>query len=92
MTTFVGEYLTPSYRSPDRENRSEQPSFELFLATPPTLSDHLNWQLNLNGIPSEIREIGYFIVGNINEDGYLMVSVEEIVESLQASSEKLKRP
>ncbi len=87
---FLGEYLTPSYRSPDRENRSEQPSFELFLATPPTLSDHLNWQLNLNGIPSEIREIGYFIVGNINEDGYLMVSVEEIVESLQASSEKVE--
>jgi len=87
---FFGEYLSPSFRSREREAKSDQPSFELFLATPSTLSDHLNWQLNLNGVPTEIREIGYFIIGNINEDGYLMVSVEEIAESLQCSGEKVE--
>ncbi len=87
---FFGEYLSPSYRSREREARSDQPSFDLFLATPSTLSDHLNWQLNLNDVSAEIREIGYFIIGNINEDGYLMVSVEEIGESLHASREKVE--
>ena len=87
---FFGEYLSPSYRSREREARSDQPSFDLFLATPSTLSDHLNWQLNLNDVSAEIREIGYFIIGNINEDGYLVVSVEEIVESLHASREKVE--
>jgi RNA polymerase sigma-54 factor len=49
------------------------------------LSDHLNWQLHLTEVSAEICEIAEFIIGNIDEDGYLMVAAEEIAESLQVS-------
>jgi RNA polymerase sigma-54 factor len=88
---FFGEYLSPSSRSREWEGKSEQPSFELFLATPSTLSDHLNWQLNMDEVDSENRDICYFIIGNIDEDGYLMLPVEEIAQSLQVSEEQVEK-
>ena len=87
---FFGEYLSPSSRSREWEGKSEQPSFELFLATPSTLNDHLNWQLNLSEVASEIRDICYFIIGNIDEDGYLILPVEEIADSLKVSEEQVE--
>ena len=87
---FFGEYLSPSSRSREWEGKSEQPSFELFLATPSTLNDHLNWQLNLTEVASEIGDICYFIIGNIDEDGYLILPVEEIVQSLKVSEEQVE--
>ncbi|MEE8162103.1 MAG: RNA polymerase factor sigma-54 [Acidobacteriota bacterium] len=84
---FFGEYLAPSARLREWESRDDRPSFDVFLAKPSTLSDHLNWQLNLSGVPSHIHEVSYFIIGNIDEDGYLNSSVERIAETLQVSEE-----
>lgn len=88
---FFGEYLTPSYRS-SRESESDDNhrSFDHFLTTPPTLAEHLNWQLNLSDISDDLREIGYFIIGNINENGYLMSSLEEIAEQLAMPAAKVE--
>ncbi len=87
---FFGEYLSPAPRSREWESNSEQPSFELFLATPSTLSDHLNWQLRMTEMPAATCEIAEFIIGNIDEDGYLTVTVEEIAESLQVSIDQVE--
>ena len=87
---FFGEYLSPSSRSREWEGKNDQPSFELFLATPSTLNDHLNWQLNLTEVDSEIRDICYFIIGNIDEDGYLILPVEEIAQSLEGSEKQVE--
>ena len=87
---FFGEYLSPAPRSREWEANSEQPSFELFLATPSTLSDHLNWQLRLTEVPAEICDIAEFMIGNIDEDGFLMVTVEEIAESLGVSLDQVE--
>lgn len=84
---FFGEYLAPGARVREWEPRDDRPSFDVFLAKPSTLSDHLNWQLNLSGVPSQIHEVSYFIIGNIDEDGYLSSSVERIAETLQVSEE-----
>lgn len=84
---FFGEYLNPSTRVREWESRDDRPSFDVFLAKPSTLSDHLNWQLNLSGVSSEIHEVAYFIIGNIDENGYLSVSLEQIVEALNVTRE-----
>jgi RNA polymerase sigma-54 factor len=43
-----------------------------------TLSDHLNWQLQLSHFTDEEENIGTWIIGNLDEDGYLKISLEEI--------------
>ena len=56
----------------------DRPTFENFLTKKTTLSDHLLWQLRLNDFSEEERLIGTLIIGNLNEDGLLQVSLEEI--------------
>lgn len=78
--SFFDDYLDPGYRSPAAEV-VEKPSFENFLSRPSSLSDHLEWQLRLSICSDEVREAGLSIIGNLNEDGYLTASLEEIAQS-----------
>jgi RNA polymerase sigma-54 factor len=63
-----------------RETGEELPSFESTLASKPSLADHLNWQLDLTVSDETTRAIGRAIIGNINEDGYLQATLNEIAE------------
>ncbi len=74
------DYLDPGYRAPTAEV-VEKPSFENFLSTPTTLTDHLQWQLSLAAVDEPIAEAADSIVGNLNEDGFLTASLEEISEN-----------
>jgi RNA polymerase sigma-54 factor len=69
--------LSAVYRqsAPDGE---ERPSFENFLTKRTTLVDHLSWQLQLSRFTEEEHKIGTYILGNLDEDGYLTVSIEDI--------------
>jgi len=67
-----------SSRRKEAEEEEDRPTFENFLTKKATLSDHLLWQLRLNEFSEEERLIGALIIGNLNEDGLLQVSVEEI--------------
>ena len=68
----------------------EQPSFEQFIAKEPDLVDHLTWQLRLSDVPASIIEIGEMIIGNIDENGYLRASDEEIAEAVKADVEQVR--
>ncbi len=63
---------------PPVETGEELPSFENTLVKPASLADHLTWQLDLNTSSPLRKEIGRAIIGNLNEDGYLLATVEEI--------------
>ena len=74
--------LEDSYR-PTRgvvEHRSadEIPSMEKVLSSHGQLSDHLLWQLEMNLVGVEERQIGEAVIGNLDERGYLEASPEEI--------------
>ena len=56
----------------------EKPSFETFLSAPVTLGDHLRSQLSVSLISDEVRDAAESIIGNLDEDGYLSASLEEI--------------
>ncbi len=84
---FFGDYLGPSQRNHEYEAPDDRPTFELFLSSSTSLIDHLNWQLNLSEVPEPIRRVADFLVGNINEDGYLRISVDEVLESLDVGRE-----
>src|SRR5437879_2364009 len=78
--TYFDEYLDPGYKSPASEN-IEKPSFETFLSSPVTLSDHLHSQLALVALTEEVRDTAESIIGNLDENGYLMSTLEEIASS-----------
>jgi RNA polymerase sigma-54 factor len=69
--------LTSIQRQNDQGDE-ERPSFENFLSRRTTLTDHLQWQLQLSRLTPEEREAGAHIIGNLDEDGYLKVSLEDI--------------
>jgi len=77
--SFFQEYLDPGYRSPGEMEEVERPSFENFLSKPGNLTDHLVWQLGSIPTRPEVREAAELIIGNLNEDGYLIASDEELL-------------
>jgi RNA polymerase sigma-54 factor len=57
----------------------ERPSFENFLSKPTNLTDHLMWQLGSIPTSPAVREAAELIIGNLNEDGYLIATDEELL-------------
>ena len=77
--SFFQDYLDPGYRSSREMEDVERPSFENFLSKPGTLTDHLVWQLGSISMRPEVQEAVELIIGNLNEDGYLIASDEELL-------------
>jgi RNA polymerase sigma-54 factor len=75
--SFFDDYLDPGFKSPAAES-IEKPSFETFLSSPVTLSDHLQSQLSVLVLPERVRQATNSIVGNLEESGYLTTPLEEI--------------
>ena len=65
---------------PSVEYREELPSYENVLTRPQTLSEHLLWQLDMAKVTHLTQEIGGAIVGNLDEDGFLRATIEEICQ------------
>jgi RNA polymerase sigma-54 factor len=77
--SFFQDYLDPGYRTHSEMEEIERPSFENFLSKPSNLTDHLSWQLGALSLRLEVREAADLIIGNLNEDGYLIASDEELL-------------
>ena len=77
---FFGDYLDDGYRARAPREVKELPPIENTLSTQSSLADHLKWQLSLQSKDDDplVREIGSAIIGNLDEDGSLVASVEEI--------------
>ncbi|WP_348261951.1 RNA polymerase sigma-54 factor [Telmatobacter sp. DSM 110680] len=79
--SYFQDYLDPGYRTQPEYEDSEKPSFENFLSQPTTLSDHLAWQLGALTLEPELAIAADFIIGNLDEDGYLAASHDELIEA-----------
>jgi len=77
--SFFQDYLDPGYRTHSEMEDIERPSFENFLSKPTNLTDHLAWQLGALSLRREVREAADIIIGNLNEDGYLIASDDELL-------------
>ncbi len=80
--SYFQDYLDPGYRTPQSTEINEKPSFENFLSKPTTLTDHLMWQLGSLHLSDDVREAAELIIGNLDEDGYLTASDEELLAVL----------
>jgi RNA polymerase sigma-54 factor len=74
---YLGEYNTPGRISYETENK-DTPRFEAFIAPKQSLCDHLLWQFLMTKPARNEEAVASQIVGNLNKDGFLEGSVEEI--------------
>jgi RNA polymerase sigma-54 factor len=72
------EYLDPGYRTRETEVK-ESPSFEQFISSEQNLGDYLLWQMRLTLTDPDVLDASEAIIGNLNDDGYLDGTLEEIV-------------
>src|SRR5271155_4697726 len=79
MGSYFQDYLDPGFRTANNFEISEAPSIENFLSQPGTLTDHIFWQLGSISLSPAVRDAAEYIVGNLNEDGYLTASDEELL-------------
>src|SRR3977135_775026 len=75
---FFGDYLDDGYRPRAPQEVKELPPIENTLSTSSSLSDHLMWQLSMQSDEPLLREIGAAIIGNLDHDGDLVASFEEL--------------
>ena len=80
--SYFQDYLDPGFRTASNFEESDKPSFEHFLSQPSRLSDHLAWQLGSLTLLPLVRAATELIVGNLNENGYLIATDEELAEAL----------
>jgi len=78
--SYFQEYLDPGFGTQPEYDDSEKPSFENFLSSPTTLSDHLAWQLGALSLTPELHAAAELVIGNLDDDGYLAASEEELAE------------
>lgn len=75
--SYFDDYLDPGFKSPAAES-VERPSFDTFLSSRVTLSEHLERQLALEVLAEPVRDAAHVIVGNLDDNGYLTVPLEEV--------------
>jgi RNA polymerase sigma-54 factor len=85
--SYFQDYLDPGYKSRAEMEEIERPSFEAFLSKAPNLTDHLMWQVGSLSLNAPVREAAEAVIGNLNEDGYLLASDEELLGLAQAAFE-----
>jgi RNA polymerase sigma-54 factor len=88
--SYFKDYLDPGFRSPQDFETSDRPSFENFLSKPSTLTDHLMWQLGAITVSAEVRAAAELVIGNLNADGYLVASDEELMAAARGESVELE--
>ncbi|MFH2219379.1 MAG: RNA polymerase factor sigma-54 [Pseudomonadota bacterium] len=88
-SVYINEYSSPGTAHTEIERR-DTPSYETFSAAKQSLHEHLLWQLLMMSPTKEEEKIGSLIIGNLNEKGYLGVSVEELVRTSNAETEKVE--
>ena len=76
-SNYLGEYNAPGSVHFEAEKR-ETPEYENFVAPRESLNEHLMWQLLLSSPSNKEERIGSAIIGNLNKDGYLQATVDEI--------------
>ncbi len=75
----------------DRDEEDGRPYYENLLTRKPSLSEYLELQINLSVADDSVRRIAPYLIGNIDENGYLKVSAEETSEALSVPLEEVER-
>jgi RNA polymerase sigma-54 factor len=68
-----------------RPTDDEREDFTQFAAAEPSLHEHLTQQISLTGLTGRDKRIAEFVIGHLDEDGYLPSDLEELRQSAIAA-------
>ncbi|MEJ2492357.1 MAG: RNA polymerase factor sigma-54 [Desulfuromonadales bacterium] len=89
--TYLESYSLGGSTADSYEDDEDRPSYENLLTRKPSLTDHLMWQLGLSPLENQDRLIGAEIIGNIDHDGYLQATLEEIAEQTNSAPDQVAK-
>ena len=89
-SNYLDEYNSPGRINFESESK-ETPRYEAFIASKESLSEHLLWQFLMTSPSRKNINIGSLIIGNLNRDGYLEISVEEIARMSDSDTKKVEK-
>jgi RNA polymerase sigma-54 factor len=78
LEAYFGEYMDGTATAPRMQEEGEEFSLENRAETPPGLADHLTQQLGLSEATGLLREACAFLIGNVDPEGYLRMTLEEV--------------
>ncbi|MDT7779916.1 MAG: polymerase sigma-54 factor [Acidobacteriota bacterium] len=84
------DYLDPGYKTQEYEYKEDAPTFEQFLTRAPSLSEHLEWQLHMTQISEDLVSVCECVIGNLDGDGRLNASNEEMAEQSRCTPERVE--
>lgn len=64
------------------------PSWENSITKKTSLEDHLIWQLRLSKMTEKEESIGFYIICNLDENGYLALSLEDVCRATESTLEE----
>ncbi|MBP8644884.1 MAG: RNA polymerase factor sigma-54 [Syntrophobacteraceae bacterium] len=88
--SYLDEYNTGTPVAMETDPNREWPSYDHRLTAPASLDEHLGWQLRLSEMSEEEKLIGLLILGNLNTDGYLDATVDEIAQMAETSQDRVE--
>jgi RNA polymerase sigma-54 factor len=85
------DYLDPGYKTQEIEYKEDAPTFEQFLTRPPSLAEHLEWQVHMTSLEPEVADAAVAVIGNLDADGRLNATNEEIASMEKCAEEIVER-
>jgi RNA polymerase sigma-54 factor len=89
--TYLESYSLGGTTADSYEDDEDRPSYANLLTKKPSLTDHLMWQLGLSRLENREREVAAEIIGNVDDDGYLQVSIEELSAQIGCDPEQAEK-
>lgn len=87
---YLQDYFDWDFLRFPKERKEEETSFENFVSANQTLQEYLLMQLRLAAADKKIFKIGEFLIGNLDKNGYLAVSVQEAARILRVREEEVE--
>ncbi|HQQ77021.1 MAG TPA: RNA polymerase factor sigma-54 [Thermoanaerobaculia bacterium] len=91
LEAYFGDYMEGTATAPRMNEESEEFSLENRPESPPGLEPHLTEQLGVSDAPPDVREACGFLIGNVDPDGCLRVTLEETAEAVPCSIETAEK-
>jgi len=85
---YMEGYSISTYTSTSPRADGGETPWENLITRQVTLADYLMWQLRMSPLAPPEQEIGGFIIGNIDENGYLQGSLEEVCGELTCDAHR----